>query len=233
MAQIRTHPSQIVKSALSQHSSQMANTTWDVNIFHYYTQIMKSVTKRILQLLTQCQSSWFLPSLPSRRQPNHTAEIPTVKEHRLLNKNGVMWERDVLSRKVTCLRARASLEVMHLCLKLYYTDINMWQGLRIPHIGLTFILGWPMLHHECRTVKRGPKFFQLFTCLPHLNQAKSTFLLVLLEITYNYIPVNRQFITAVITYQDKTKYLSQPKQSFQQWDLLCCHILNWFVLTLQ
>lgn len=88
-----------------------------------------------------------------RRQPNHTAEIPTVKEHRLLKKNGMMWERDVLSRKVTCLRARASLEVMHLCLKLYYTDINMWQGLRIPHIGLTFILGWSMLHHECRTVK--------------------------------------------------------------------------------
>lgn len=117
-----------------------------------------------------------------RWQPNHTAEIPTVKEHRLLNKNDMMWERDVLSRKVTCLRARASFEVMQLCLKLYYTEINMWQDLRIPHIGLTFILGWPMLHHECRTVKWGHRFFQPFICLPHLNQAKPTFLLVLLEI---------------------------------------------------
>ena len=42
----------------------------------------------------------------------------------------------------------------------------MWQDLRIPHTGLTFILGWPALRREYRALEWGPEIAQLFTSSP-------------------------------------------------------------------
>lgn len=57
---------------------------------------------------------------------------------------------------------KAIFEALNLCLKLHYTEINMWQNQRFPHTNLTFTLG---LAQRCTVTAEqswGHKVFQGF-----------------------------------------------------------------------
>lgn len=101
---------------------------------------------------------------------------------------------------------KAIFEAPNLCLKLYYTEINIWQNQRILHTDLTFTLG---LAQRCTVTAEqlwGHKVIQAFVG-SYLIWIKSTGH----SYAHNGIWVSTQLITTLMSNGLKTQYLYQSR----------------------